>query len=832
MSFNFSNLQPEKKAKKLVEPIELFQSRRINDSSVNDLWLAQGDALRSWHQNREKRDIAISLNTGAGKTLVGLLMAQSLVNETRGLVLYVCSSIQLVLQTEAKALGYGLPITTYYGGEFSNDLANSGEAACITTYQALFNGRSIFANREIAGIIFDDAHAAEHLLRDHYTLQLKRDTFPQLYGELTALFRDYFHKAGRVSSFDEVVEGRFTKLMLVHPAETRGLHSAILTALRSAKVEEEKSTLFAWSHLKDHIDLCAVLVSGESITITPPFVPVRTMPYFARRDMRRIYLSATFTGEDAFIRTFGRKPDLTIAPTTTAGECERMILMPSLIVGVSDDRGFTEQVIASRKALILTPSGGRSRLWAQVATATRDNVAGAIEDFKKGNPPEKLLLTARYDGVDLPGDTCRLVVIDELPTGMGPLERFLWEYLGLTSMLRTAVASRVVQSFGRISRGMSDHGVAILTGRRLIGWLRVPRNREILPRFLQKQLLLGANMSSGMKPNELNGAIDSCLQRDPAWVSAYESYMNQAESEDPVVPAAVLAELATAEMKFAEAMWKRDFSAATAVLQETLEGSSRYSSAWHGWHKLWVGFAFDCSGDTAAAATLYRHAFATLVNLPRPLGAAQESTFPEQVINAALNFDQTAEGRIRVPKNMEKDLAVLADNGSPAQVEEALRRLGQYLGLPSSRPDQEHGTGPDVLWLAPDVAFCADAKTYKKPTSAYTKEELGQLADHVQWTRQSNDGIGVLPVLIGPAYLGCSESSNPAPEVRGTELTQFANIAQILIAAYRDIAATALPLNLTSTVAEQFDKRGLLWADVLPALNLKPLTRAKDASAG
>jgi hypothetical protein len=827
MAFNFSNLQPEKKGKKLVDPIELFQSRRITDSSINDLWLAQGDALRSWNQNRALRDIAVSLNTGAGKTLVGLLMAQSMVNETRGLVLYVCSSIQLVLQTEAKAVGYGLPITTYHGGEFSNDLATSGEAACITTYQALFNGRSIFANREIAGIIFDDAHAAEHLLRDHYTLQLKRETFPQLYGELTALFRDYFHKAGKVSSFDEMVEGRMAKLMLVHPAETRGLHSAILAALRNAKVEQDKSTLFAWSHLKDHIDLCAVLVSGEGITITSPFIPVRTMPYFARRDTRRIYLSATFTGEDAFIRTFGRRADLTIAPTTTAGECERMILVPSFIVGVSDDRGFAEQVIASRKALILTPSGGRAKLWAKIATATRENVAGGIEDFKKANPPEKLLLTARYDGVDLPGDTCRLVVIDELPTGIGPLERFLWEYLGLTSMLRTAVASRVVQSFGRISRGMSDHGVAILTGKRLIGWLRVPRNREILPRFLQKQLMLGSSMSSGMKPDDLTGAIDSCLQRDPEWVNAYKNYMSQTDSEDPVPPAAVLAELATAEMRFAEAMWKREYSAATAVLQETLEASSRYSPAWHGWHKLWVGFAFDCSGDTSAAATLYRHAFATLVNLPRPIGLAREAAFPDQVINAALNFDQLADGRIRVPKNLEKDLAALKENGTPPQVEEALRKLGQYLGLASSRPDQEHGTGPDVLWVTSGIAFCADAKTDKKLTSAYTKDEIGQLADHVQWTRQNNDDIDVLPVLIGPAYLGCTESSNPAPEMRGTELAQFANIAQSLIGAYRDIAATALPLNLTGTVAGQFGKRGLLWADVLPALNLKQLTRAK-----
>lgn len=823
MAFNFANLQPEKKAKSIIEPIELFQSLRVNDSSINDLWLAQGDALRSWHQQREKKDLAVSLNTGAGKTLVGLLMAQSLVHETKGLVLYACSSIQLVKQTEAKALGYGLPITTYINGSFSNELANSGKSACITTYQALFNGRSVFANREIAGIIFDDAHAAEHLLRDHFTLQLKRDTFAQLYSDLVAIFRNYFHKAGKVSSFDEIVEGRLSKLLLVHPAETRGAHHAILTALRAAKVDQAQSTLFAWEHLKDHIDVCAFLLSGEAITISPPFIPVRVLPYFAQRDTRRIYLSATFIGEDAFIRTFGRRPNAVISPNTTAGECERMILIPSLMPNAANDQALAQEAITQHKALILTPSSQRAKIWSEIATPTRENVAETIEEFKKTKLPQKLLLTGRYDGVDLPGDTCRLVVIDELPTGMGPLERFLWEYLGLTSMLRTTVASRVVQSFGRISRGMSDHGVAIITGKRLVGWLQVLRNQEILPRFLQKQLLLGAQMSAAMKSQDIDSSIQSCLQRNSSWVEAYENYMGQAECEDTISPPPILAELALAETKFAEAMWLRDFAKAAATLQETLEGSSQFSSRWHGWHKLWVGFAFDCLGDSPAAATLYRHAFATLVNLPHPPGPTQDGSFPEQVVNATHNFDQTPDGRIRAPKNLEKELAPLKDGGRPAQVEEALCRLGQYLGLASSRPDQEHGTGPDVLWIAPgSIAFCADAKTDKKPGSTYTKDELGQLADHVQWTRQNHEEVEVLPVLIGPATR-CSDSANPAPEFRFTELSRFGEIAQVLIDAYRDISAGAIPLNLSATVAEQFSKRGLLWTEVQTRLQLTPL---------
>ena len=69
------------------------------------------------HANRDKDDVAVVLNTGAGKTLVGLLIAQSLVNETKRQVVYACSSIQLVEQTATKAEGYGLqaPRTTVRG---------------------------------------------------------------------------------------------------------------------------------------------------------------------------------------------------------------------------------------------------------------------------------------------------------------------------------------------------------------------------------------------------------------------------------------------------------------------------------------------------------------------------------------------------------------------------------------------------------------------------------------------------------------------------------------------------------------------------------------------
>ncbi len=165
--FDFSGINIPEEQDLTIDPIALFQRNKgkISDSGINDLWLAQGDALREWHSVRDKNDIGILLNTGAGKTLIGLLIAQSLVNETQEKVVFVCGSIQLIEQTREKAEGYGIPVTTYHSGNFSNDLFQQGKAPCITTYQALFNGKSKFAKQDISAIIFDDAHTAEGIIK-------------------------------------------------------------------------------------------------------------------------------------------------------------------------------------------------------------------------------------------------------------------------------------------------------------------------------------------------------------------------------------------------------------------------------------------------------------------------------------------------------------------------------------------------------------------------------------------------------------------------------------------------------------------------------------------
>lgn len=828
MTFDFSKIKPRKKEALPVDPIELFQKLKVSDPGINDLWLAQGDALRKWHDNRLKDDVGIVLNTGAGKTLVGLLIAQSLVNETRNKVLYACSSIQLVEQTAEKAKGYGLDVTTYFHREFSNDLYGRGEAPCITTYQALFNGRSRFFREDVSAIIFDDAHAAEHLLRDHFSLRINRNTFPGVYSELMALFKGYHDKCGKAGSYAELEDPACQRLFLIPPFEIGVQRSELLRILHGANLQDNQNTTFAWEHIRDHVDTCCVLISGSDITITPPFIPVLSLPYF-QKGRRRVYLSATLAASDAFARTFGKVPDDVAAPSTTAGECERLVIIPSQIGTDQDDTEIAKQLISDKKALVLVPTYARAAKWQDmVSPPPRQQVTQAVREFKGDAGTPKLLLAARYDGVDLPGDTCRVMVIDDLPMGVGPLERYMWEQLGLANTLRTAIASRIVQSFGRISRGMSDHGVVLLTGRRLVDWVLVPKNRAVLPPFLQKQIALGDAVSEQAdNTEELAAAATQCLTRDESWITAYNEFMASAEPEDSDVNTDLLTRLAKSEAEYGLLMWQREYQDAARVLASTLEDAFSLSASTGAWHCMWLGTAYQFLGDDDAAQEMFVRAHASQRNIaayPREVETKQGEAIPQQIVEVDQQLKILADGTIIMPRALNADLAHLDGTGTSGQTEEALRALGQYLGLEATRPDKEFRTGPDVLWVAEGMpALCMEVKTDKNSTSRYQKKEVGQLSDHVQWVK---DNIGVqeiVPVFVGP-IVGVTDNANPSDEYLVIELEQFRDLAERLKAALADAAREALPITLRSTLFKVFSQRELIWPDCLDTLE-KPRLR-------
>ena len=826
--FDFSNIRVRQEKPRPLDPIDIFHAASVADPNINDLWLAQGDALREWHANRHSGDLAVVLNTGAGKTLVGLLIAQSLVNETMRQVVYACSSIQLVEQTAEKARSYGLDVSTYHSGQFSTDLYTRGMAPCVTTYQALFNGKTIFRRHDISSIIFDDAHTAEHALRDQFSLNISREGMVDTYMAIVNLFHEYHRSIGRASSYAELLNGQSQRLFLVPPFVNRANVAELRRILLDAGLDQHISTMFAWEHIRDHEELCCLLISDSAVTLTPATVPVSSLPYF-RNDVRRVYLSATLEAPDAFAKAFGRIPGKVIAPATTAGECERMILIPRISNDESTDVESAISIIREHKALILVPTYRRSEEWNKVALLPAPtDVTEAFSTFRNASAPEKLIMVARFDGIDLPGDTCRVLVIDDLPTGTGPLERFQWDSLGMQSSYRSIVASRIVQSFGRISRGMSDHGVILLTGEKLVDWLKTPLNRSLLPPFLQKQIKVGESISENApNANNLASAANACLSRAEGWISSYAENMRADVAGGKFIDPAKTSSVAIAESDFGFFLWNRDYERAVRRLDDkVLNSAFEISQNTGAWLTLWLGYAMELTGDYESAHRLYARAYSLNSNIPPVsldpiLGTG--GAVPTQVMKVARQMEIRRSSDVRPPRSIEDDLRYLDGTGSPAQTEEALRSLGQYLGLDSIRPEKEFGTDPDVLWTSEDgPAVCIELKTDKQHGSTYRKDDVGQLANHVQWCRDNTEAVSIVPLFVGP-LVPASDEASPSPKVLVMELAQFYEVSRKLRTALQDSASDALPLTLANRLNEVFGNRQLLWPGVFEELSATAL---------
>src|SRR5260370_27709516 len=171
---DFRKLRSTKVQPPATDPIEIFR-RLPKPPEITVLYTSQAEVLKAWYDRQDERDLVIKLHTGGGKTLVGLLIAQSIMNKTHEPVLYLSPTTQLVDQIAEKARAYSIPAVVYEKerwGELPEEFLN-GQSVLICTYHALFNARSRFGVRgtakeiiHVAGIILDDAHVAFSTMRE------------------------------------------------------------------------------------------------------------------------------------------------------------------------------------------------------------------------------------------------------------------------------------------------------------------------------------------------------------------------------------------------------------------------------------------------------------------------------------------------------------------------------------------------------------------------------------------------------------------------------------------------------------------------------------------
>ncbi|OHX41425.1 MULTISPECIES: helicase C-terminal domain-containing protein [Cytobacillus] len=847
MPIDFNKFKKKDALPKEVDPIKIYDGL-ARSGGLNDLWRGQYLALEEWQDNRDEKEVTISLNTGGGKTVIGLLQGQSIVNETLGKVFYLCGSIQLIKQTEEFASSMPLKVATYYNRNLEREAEfNKGEVLCLTTYQAMFNGLSRFAREPILGLIFDDAHVASHIIRDHFTLRITDVEFANSYSTLVNSVKSYYDQIHSGQLFDQVVNQKNDPAILFIPTFIwEEINVKVTDVLLSEGVAENKSTKYAWEHLRDNLDLCAVFLTSRSIEITPFLAPVHLLK-FMQHSTKKIFLSATVQDEPDFIRSFGFRSGKKIEPKTRAGESERLIVTPYVKKEISEYLfQHIIQLSKSRKILIIPNSERRARRWREHESRfSSKDFSEKVNEFKSSSTG-LLVAPARFEGMDFPNDTCRSLVIDGLPSGTGLLEKFQWNSLGEVRALQGTIASRVVQSMGRISRGNDDYGIVYLLGNDLADWITRKLNRERLPSYIRAQLELGERITEELTSiEELQQFEQAVLEREDGWSDLHQEEIKNAliekisdESESKSKEEKFDIEVAISERSFIRHFWNREYAKAAKALETNLDKLFEEDKGLAAWHSHWIGYSYLKYGNQDIAYKYFNRSAKSF----KALGLIPDHN-EKQVVSTIIPDEETQAGRIIKFLSTRGEInygtfSQLDDRLAPffnaARVssnsyEEALRWLGLYLGFQSSRPDSESGIGrgPDVFWLSPEVAIMIESKEEKSGKTPYSKKEVGQSFNHLEWINEEflDHKFSWELVIVGPD-IEAAPAASPSEEMKillPEEVISLANrIRQLLF----DTWKKSTPSTFYSELEKNLAEGELKHMDILNLIPQRPIRKS------
>lgn len=450
-------------------------------------------------------------------------MLQSALNEGGGPALWVSPNKQLADQVLSEAEALGIPTT-----DDPRDAAYAtGSAICVVNAYKLFNGRSVFgvgrSDLKIGAVVIDDAHACVSTLSQQFRASFANTH--TAYQKIIEIFEEDL-KASDAPAFLEVSSGEPRASMEVPFWSWEAHHDAVLDALHAHREDERFKYVYPFTSRLLRQSRC--VIGGQRLEIEPHF-PATDLVRSFRRAQRRIYMTATMADDSVVVTHFGAsatKIGKPIVPTSSQSMGERMILMPQELntdLPGEEILSLLEELSEEVNVVVIVPSKRASKDWEGVADRIliNDEVSEGVEELRAGHIG-LVVLVNRYDGIDLPGDACRVLAVVDLPEVTAFVDDLDSDLLCDTDVNLRRQIERIEQGMGRGVRSNEDHCAVRLIGSRLISHLRSQAGQEMLTPATKAQLELTRKIAVRLKsPSaaEIGGVIRQCLSRDPGWTA-------------------------------------------------------------------------------------------------------------------------------------------------------------------------------------------------------------------------------------------------------------------------------------------------------------------------
>ncbi|MBI1308634.1 MAG: DEAD/DEAH box helicase [Proteobacteria bacterium] len=791
--------------------------------------LHQGEVMRNYASKEvvSSSDVALELPTGSGKTLVGLLIGEWRRLKFSERVVYLCPTKQLVNQVVEQAQEqYGLHVNGFTGS--SRDYSpkacaeyRQADAIAITTYSSLFNTNPFFSNADV--VIMDDAHAAENYISTMWSLRVEsKDEYKALFTAIATLLEPIvgsMNFSRMMGNWNHPVDKAWVdKIPTPSLAGISNELTAILDTFLGGTELSKSDAAYSWGLLRGHLKACQLYASSQEILIRPLIPPTWTHSAF-NNAKQRIFMSATLGEGGDLERVTGRKNIKRLAVPAgwdKQGIGRRYFVFPEMSLNTEQSRDLRQKLMAKAgRSLVLVPN---ERVQQKIASEVSDGLgypifsARDIEESKKSftTIDQAVAIVAnRYDGIDFPGNDCRLLFVDGLPRATNLQENFFMTRMGANILLNERVQTRVLQAIGRCTRSLQDFSAVVVTGGELPDYLTDRRKREHFPPELQAELEFGINQSKATTTKDLLENFGIFIENKQDWEIANKQILAARDSavKVPLPALAQLQMVVNSEIDFQSSLWQEDFESALAHARAVLASLTTpelrgYRALWHylAGSAAYLGSKPGINQLEAQAREQFSAAKAAAQGIPWLVSlSASQAPLTTEAIDDNVLFHQLERVEL-ILQNLgnQHDLQfnkhekeILDSLSSAKGFEQAQVKLGELLGYQAGKI--ENDASPDPWWIADEYYFIFEDHAGANATSVLDATKARQVATHPNWVKQHlnppTEAL-ILPILVSPVKKATSGASPHLIDVSYWTLEDFHKWVRSALLALREVRKT------------------------------------------
>lgn len=838
---DFTKKVPAASRSKQTDPVLLYDDLD-RKATAGPLRPVQNEVLTEWYNNRfEDKDIIVKLHTGEGKTLIGLLMLQSRLNAGKGPALFVCPNKQLAEQTANDAIKFGVPYILDQGGTNIPEDVLESKKIWITYIQRVFNGRTIFGldnhGVHIGTMVIDDSHACIDSIRNATSIRIPRSK--ELFRALLTMFESSLRQQGEGTFLNILLDDYSSEVITIPYWEWINRTTEIAGLFY--EYSEDECVRFVYPILKDIIKDCTVYATSQGIEVVPDYSLIYRFQFFVNCQ-QRIFMSATTQDDSFFIKGFGLSEVAIKNPlvnSTKKWSGEKMILFPTRVdesITVDYVRKYLGYLGAQNiaKSVALVPSARIGELYTKqeypAVLANRDIMNQELQYLQNRTsaPPHAVVFFNRYDGIDLPDDQCRILLIDSKPVFGNLSDRYEQSCRQESDIVATKVAQKIEQGLGRSVRGEKDYSVIMMIGEDLVRFVKSTPNQRFFSAQTRQQIQIAEDVlkmvideSHKKDINVVHELIMQCLKRDPGWKDYYHQAMDKTEENveaHPYLPIIVLEEEAESLMRreqYEEAFDKYQ-SIANMFNDKPME---------KGWY---LQKAAKCKYlyDKINGEKLQEIAHDLNWYLLKPEGVHYRPIpkINQNSLSLALTYIRKHNKHDDLSLHVDEILANLSFGVPANKFENALKEIGELLGYTSQRPDKEFKVGPDNLWMEPigRQFFAIECKNEVLTTrDTINKEEVGQMNNHIAWFEENYKGEMQVSYIHVHATNKVSNQANYTKEVRIMTPEKLSVFREHIKKFVKELCNYKIASLDEGLIAEALRVNRLMPMDIIPCYTVK-----------